>query len=36
MLLNTVVVGTGHKMTVEKTILTKPLAGYDSVSVVVL
>jgi len=31
MLLNKVVVGKGHKMTVDKTTLTKPPAGYDSV-----
>ena len=32
MLLNKVVVGKGYKMTVDNTTLTKPPAGYDSVS----
>lgn len=32
MLLNKVVVGRGHKMTTNDTTLTKPPAGYDSVS----
>ena len=36
MLLNTVVVGKGYKMTADKTILTKPPTGYDSVSVAIL
>jgi len=32
MLLNRVVVGRGYKVTVDNTTLTKPPAGYDSVS----
>ena len=34
MLLNKVVVGRGYKLTGNKTRLTAPPAGYDSVSVV--
>ena len=36
MLPNTVVVEKGYEITIDKTILIEPPAGYDSVSIVVL